>query len=517
MKSMNRLAAMCLVLAGSISATITLAGTNGTPISAPPSTEALSELAAQLAETSAKLAKMQQAYSSAEETSAAKEPETPPTNESKTTVHWLSSDSNQLTANARIDIEIEPAIATDAVATDEVAPRPAATAYREGPLALPAVTTSNVIRAQANEEVFYTSQTDQNLDTVAQDEFSTDASQVPWEEPVFAGDGCCDTCCSPCSPSCGCAKCRPRRILVVGTEAVFLDVDLNGQRVNYQFDDFGNSPSSALFGPAYGDGSIDDFYIVPRLWLGVQGECWGVVGRYFHMRVGEHSHDPFDPSVGVGEQSFDTNSIFEAYYTDLELTRNFCCHGCKSQLSFGARYAMIEHDENIYARSVSDDGLLTGYGRANRQAHGTGLTFGLNGRKPLFCNSCAHWFYNVRSSILWGCIRNGVESDATATGTGAYSGTIDGAAVAVNDDLFIGEVQLGIEWDFALRCLPAKSFFRAAFEYQYWDASTGFATSGSVAGFGNPQSPNAVVAVNTSAPGLIVDLIGFSVGTGFTW
>ena len=42
-----------------------------------------------------------------------------------------------------------------------------------------------------------------------------------------------------------------------------------------------------------------------------------------------------------------------------------------------------------------------------------------------------------------------------------------------SDDLFIGEVQAGIEWDFALRCLPAKAFFRTAFEYQYWDGSSG--------------------------------------------
>ena len=527
MKRMIRSAAMSLALACSISASIVFAGTNTANGAAESSAEELSQLAAELAETTAKLAKLQEAYSSAESNSDTKEAVTPVTEESKTTVHWLSSDSNQLTSDARIDIDIEPAMATDASGIEKVAPRPAATAYRDAPVALPSPTSSSVIRAQANEEVFYTARAGQDLDNAVQDDAS-------WGDPAVGCtsgcDTCCDTCCDVCddtccSPGCGCAKCRRRRILVVGTEAVFLDADINGQRIQYRYDDF-ETPASTLFGPAYGDASIDDFYIAPRLWLGVQGECWGVVGRYFHMRVGEHDRDPLVPQGYYPEQSFDSNSIFEAYYTDIELTRNFCVHGCKSQLSFGARYALIEHNESIYARSDIWDnggtvhtGLLTGYGRSNRQAHGTGLTFGLNGRKPLFCNSCAHWFYNVRSSILWGCNHSSVETEATAValnGGTLIGGSIDTASVAVEDDLFIGEVQLGIEWDFALRCLPAKSFFRAAFEYQYWDASSGFAQSGSFAGLGNPAATDQV-SVTASAPGLIVDLIGFSVGTGFTW
>ena len=514
MKRMNRMAAMCLALAGSISATVTLAGTNVTATSVPPSSAKLSQLAAELADTSARLAELQEAYSLVEKFTE----EVSAKDETRTTVRWLSSNSKQLSRNARIDIEITPAIATDVVEARAIAPRPAAIAYRQGSTALAAPTTSTIIHAQANEEVFHTAQADQNLVQSAQGELSPQLDRMPWGDPVFCSDGCCDTCCSPryCRP-----KRRPRRILVMGTEAVFLDADINGQQIRYRFDDFDpGAPAAALFGPDYGDAAIDDFYIAPRLWLGVQGECWGVVGRYFHLRIGEHDHDPYVPPGLPGEHSFDANSIFEAYYTDLEVTRNFCLHGCKSQLSFGARYALIEHNENIYGRSVVSDGLLTAYGRSNRQAHGTGITFGLNGRKPLFCNSCAHLFYNVRSSILWGYTHNEVETDAAVVASGgatAIAGTIDGAIVRVADDLFIGEVQLGIEWDFALRCLPAKSFFRAAFEYQYWDASSGYAAAGSFAGFGDPSSPDSLVAVNAEAPGLIVDLIGFSVGTGFTW
>ena len=210
------------------------------------------------------------------------------------------------------------------------------------------------------------------------------------------------------------------------------------------------------------------------------------------------------------------------------MTRNFCLHGCKNQFTFGARYALIEHHEAIYGRSITDEGspdegLLEGYARRNRQAHGTGLTMSLNGRKPLFCNSCAHFFYNVRSSILWGCTHNEVESETSAIASGgavvAAAGSIDTATAIVDDDLFIGEVQVGLEWDFALRCLPAKAFFRTAFEYQYWDASRGLAASGSFAGIDAPlgASPDFQVTTGSAAPGLIVDFVGLTVGTGFTW
>ncbi len=343
-----------------------------------------------------------------------------------------------------------------------------------------------------------------------------ESGPVTWGPPVY-GASCDGGCCGPT-----CAPCRRRPIIVVSTEAVFLGTEINGSRVSYRFDEFNAAPPVVhQFGPAFGDAELDDFYMVPRISLGVQGECWGIVGRYFHMRAGEHDQDMYDPPagppIGIANQGFEANSLFEAYYTDLELTRNFCLHGSKNQFTFGARYALVQHDESVVGMSNVPEGILNGGARAQRQAHGTGITFGLNGRKPLFCNSCAHWFYSVRSSVLWGCTHNNVETWAEAIGAPVLNaGTKDGALVAVNDDLFIGEVQLGLEWDFALRCLPAKSFFRIAGEYQYWDASSGFAAAGSLAGFGNPGATSQITT-SAQAPGLLVDLYGLSVATGFTW
>jgi len=52
-------------------------------------------------------------------------------------------------------------------------------------------------------------------------------------------------------------------------------------------------------------------------------------------------------------------------------------------------------------------------------------------------------------------------------------------------------------------------------EYQYWDASSGSASSTSFAGFGNPAT--SLVTASADAPGLRMDLFGFTIGTGFTW
>jgi hypothetical protein len=107
-------------------------------------------------------------------------------------------------------------------------------------------------------------------------------------------------------------------------------------------------------------------------------------------------------------------------------------------------------------------------------------------------------------------------ADVTAATGTAVAGTIDTATALVDDDLFIAELQVGLEWDFALRCLPAKAFFRTAFEYQYWDASTGLTAAGSFAGVSG-ATEDFQVSTAADAPGLIVDFVGLSIGTGFTW
>ena len=383
--------------------------------------------------------------------------------------------------------------------------------------------------SQSNDRIAYASRAfaseeaaEQALQGDSAGQYIQENGSVEWGSPVVPSGCCdsgCDSCCTPCCQTC----CRPP-ILVVSTEAVFLSPTVNGTSVFYQFDDF-TTPETLRFGPATGYGALDDFYAAPRISVGWQGCCWGVMGRYYHMRAAEHAHNPLVNHGSYGQlanQTVNVCNILEAYYTDLEITRNFCCHGCKSQFGFGCRYALISHDESIDGRSIDPNSgsFLQGGARRNRSAHGTGLTMGLNLRKPLFCNSCAHWFFSGRTSILWGNTSNDVESRASVVVAGpatvAAAGSIDGASTWVADDLFIGEVQAGIEWDFALRCLPAKAFFRTAFEYQYWDGSIGSAASGSFAGFDNGAN-SYQVSTGSWAPGIIADFVGLSIGTGFTW
>ena len=109
-------------------------------------------------------------------------------------------------------------------------------------------------------------------------------------------------------------------------------------------------------------------------------------------------------------------------------------------------------------------------------------------------------------------------SDPNAT---AAAGSVNGASTAVDDNLFIGEIQLGLEWDYALRCMPANAFCRVALEYQRWTGGQGFSAANSFAGVdvevnGNPVAGSLGDALAIAdAPEL--DLVGLAVSTGLTW
>lgn len=343
------------------------------------------------------------------------------------------------------------------------------------------------------------------------------SSAPPQKGPMVVPSGCCcDSCCDSCGGGCcnGCC-CQPC-IVVVGTEFVFVSPTTSGDSVGAQFDNF-TDDTVTLLGPGVDDAAINDFYAAPRVWIGVQGPCWGIGARYYHFRAWENAHDLFvPPAVTPGDLGFDISNMLEAYYTDIEVTRNFCLHGCKNQFAFGVRHGSLEHVETLWSALDADAGMLEGSARRYRESHGTGLLVGLNGRKPLFCNSCAHWFYSARGSILWGPSTYEAQTIARADSAGGSAESIDGASVVIDEDLFIAEAQFGLQWDFALRCLPAKAFFRTAFEYQYWDAASGFAQAGSFAGYGG-GTPTEVVSTQADAAGLIVDFVGLSIGTGFTW
>jgi hypothetical protein len=142
---------------------------------------------------------------------------------------------------------------------------------------------------------------------------------------------------------------------------------------------------------------------------------------------------------------------------------------------------------------------------------------GLYGRKPLFPSSCIHWFYNARWSALWGKTATAAETFAAVTIDGGNAGSVNGADTCVNDTLFIGEIQLGLEWNYALQCLPANTFIRAAVEYQRWDGGKGYSEAGSFASYSNDDDYESTANTFASATGPQMDLLGITIGTGLTW
>jgi hypothetical protein len=231
-----------------------------------------------------------------------------------------------------------------------------------------------------------------------------------------------------------------------------------------------------------------------------------------------------DYDCGTPDFGFSTCSSLEAYTIDLELTRRFCLNDCAMQAAVGVRHAEIEHSESLWALANADEGLLTGFARANRLSRGTGLMFGLYGRKPVFPCSCVHWFYNARWSALWGPTQTAVETfasvqtiaDPNISGSAA---SVNAAYTNVDDTLFIGEIQLGLEWDYCLQCVPANAFFRAALEYQRWDGGKGFSQSQSFAGatIMTQVDPTSIITTDAAASEPQMDLIGISLATGLSW
>jgi hypothetical protein len=331
-------------------------------------------------------------------------------------------------------------------------------------------------------------------------------------------------------PLCDDACCPPQRVLfwTAGVEATFLNPDLNSDGVTFQVEEIDDSRND-VFSSQSND--VDSLYMSPRIWLGVQGCAWGANLRYWHLQAGEGTYDPSigafggwdDFDCGAADIGYFTCSQLEAYTVDLEITRRFCLNDCWMQAAVGVRHAEIEHNESITGIALTDEGLLDGFARANRQSRGTGILLGLYGRKPIFPCSCVNWFYNVRWSAVWGPTQTAAETFAAVQSNDpdftASAASVNGAYTNVDDTLFIGEVQLGLEWNYALVCMPANAFFRVAVEYQRWDGGAGFSAADSFAGITieTEVDPTSIATTTASAAAPQMDLFGFTIGTGLTW
>jgi hypothetical protein len=199
----------------------------------------------------------------------------------------------------------------------------------------------------------------------------------------------------------------------------------------------------------------------------------------------------------------------------------FC--GWSTQFTFGARYAQLQeslgfNQETLALNSnvLPDFDFYSGAAISNVSFSGEGLTTSISGLHPVGCCNL-NFFYNFRTSLLFDdAANNSVQTWANYDSpVNGWAKAYNSAAVNGSSNLFIGELQVGCQWDVDLKCIPGHAFVRTSFEYQYWGmSSAGSAQATSFVGPISGQFRGTTMATSGNAS---VDLVGFNIATGITW
>jgi hypothetical protein len=203
--------------------------------------------------------------------------------------------------------------------------------------------------------------------------------------------------------------------------------------------------------------------------------------------------------------------LFRAYTVDMEVQRRFCVGAWNTYGLFGFRYASLNNDRTLNVQTLG--GLAAGAGDtlstalAVQQFNGAGLTMGFWGFRPICCGSPINVFLANRYSFLWG---RGHAISQTSAMASLLAQSTDGAIASNNGDMFIGELQLGLQWNACLACLPGTAFARCAIEYQYWDTNAGVRTEA----LSFAATSDAGAFSSASAGDMVVNLFGLSLGAG---
>lgn len=321
----------------------------------------------------------------------------------------------------------------------------------------------------------------------------------------------CTTGCATGCATCGqtCCECAPEYSWIASAEATFLWPQFNR---NFLTADVASTNGGGNFTSNAALSSVDGSLLVaPRLTLGVQGCCWGLVGRYWYASNWATGYTPSDPALApAGIEPFDN---FRAYTVDLELQRKLCVGAWNAYGFGGVRYAQVDNDRLLHATAGTFGETALANSFSSQQFAGTGLTFGFWAIRPICCDSPLKYFVANRYSFIWGNGSAAAETNATAIDTSGASTSTNGALTGGNGDLFIGEIQLGLQWDAQLRCFPGRAFVRTALEYQYWDTNVGLNTGVFSVASAGPVSASAT----SSAGDLLFDLIGFNLGVGIMY
>jgi hypothetical protein len=302
------------------------------------------------------------------------------------------------------------------------------------------------------------------------------------------------------------SACNPP-IWIGGVEATFLAPIISGKTVESAILDVGTANAVSVIDNL----GIETMTFAPRVWLGVDNNGWGLVSRFWYLNDTQYASDniPFGPD----EFGFDGQNRLKLYTIDLEMTRSFRVYDCRLQATFGARYASLEYLSSLEESASFGTTIAAAEAVSNRRFSGTGLTFSLNGRHPLWRNSSLHWIWNARGSTIFGTAGYSASASNRIMDANSWVTSELSQRATFNDTLLIAELQTGLQWELSLQTVPATAFFRILCEYQYWggvnDVDLGIQniSVGSTAEVGSAAY----------ARGINLDLIGLSIGAGFTW
>jgi hypothetical protein len=330
------------------------------------------------------------------------------------------------------------------------------------------------------------------------------AAGTPCTSPVCtAPPNCCNSLGEPfANPAC---------VFNAGVEATIFHVQTKGMSADSAVTSFFGERDTTF---EQGNSQVyDQVTFSPRIWAGVQQDCYGIEGRFWYLSDSTNRLQPFETAPPfTGQYTMDR---IKAYTVDLEGTYSLCYCGNKIVGFAGARYASFEAGQGI---DITRDTIplteqFTTSAFSKFTFNGTGITAGFLGRTPLGCDGCLNAVYGVRGSFLWGDAGRDVQTQAGVINNNGAATSVNSATADSADTAFIVEALIGIEWDHQLTCMPMCAFLRLGAEFQYWDmgdngqvSSTSFAISNT----GSAVSRASIGDVDTY-------MYGLTVATGFTW
>lgn len=298
-----------------------------------------------------------------------------------------------------------------------------------------------------------------------------------------------------------------------GAEATYLaPLYSSGDSTFSLADTTGIPPVGVTLGSDFG--KADDLTGAPRIVLGYTGKRGiGFQFRYWELNSALAENDFPDAIVGNQAQLLGGSDAFEAYAIDLELTREFRARGWDWLGSFGVRHAMFDQSRTTNVTGAVNDDVFSLSSWQGAAFHGTGLTFGLAGLKPIHPCRGLSFYFNNRLSTVFGSAKTRAITNSQFSGPGGGGGSLNGAIDESDETLFILETGAGLQWSRCVRGYNSRMFARLGVEYQYWTNSGGSAFAESLSG-----TPGSSLGVASARGGSHdVHLVGLAAKAGFAW